>query len=435
MRVRFAPSPTGYLHLGNARVALFNYLHSLKHNGELMLRIDDTGPDASEKYEGAIEEDLKWLGITWSLKLKQSHRLDIYQEHFERLKREGLLYPCFCTPEELERERREALKAGRPPRYSGKCRSLPEDEVKRRLSRNTPCCWRFRVPEDGAVKVKDLIRGEKAFLCRNFGDFVVRRSDGSFLYMFTSAVDDALTGIDLVIRGEDHYTNTPLQVLVMEALGYRPPEFAHLPLLTDQHGRPFSKRLKPPSVRELKEEGYIPEAVDLFLVLLGTGKRPEEPLTLKEMARDFNLKEYGKSSCKLDIGFLRHCNRIYMRKLEESRLCSLFRSHCPEARRKVEEFVHLFRENADTLRELCLFYKRVVMGQLPPQKLSSEEEKLMKAALKDPFTPPEGVSKGRFFKTLRRVLTGMDKGPPLKEIVQLLGEEEVKGRIEKALEE
>ncbi len=437
MTVRFAPSPTGFLHLGNARVALFNYLLVLSCGGRFILRIDDTGPDADPSYEDAIEEDLRWLGIKWDEKHRQSERRKRYLKAFERLVSERLVYPCFCSKEDLERERRLSLKRGLPPRYSGRCSRIPFEEAMRRAEAGEPCCWRFRIPRGRVVAVEDAVRGRLEFDADSFGDFVIRRSDGSFLYLFTSSVDDGDMGVDIVIRGEDHLSNAPLQVLVMEALGYAPPKFAHLPLMVDERGRPYSKSESSPSVRSFRDRGFFPEAICLALFSTGRGDFPDAPISLREMALSFDLSKYGLSKQVLPLSFIERCNRIYMMGLPLKDLVERFAAFCGVSiSDRVEKFVKIFRENAVTLHDLCVFYKKVVEGRYPVLSFSERERVVLKEVLEASSLEEleSRYPKGKLYRTLRRAITGDSKGPPLADVISLIGWDEVKNRVKKQLE-
>ena len=435
MRFRFAPSPTGLLHVGNVRIALFNYLAALKHGGEFILRIDDTGKDAKEEFERAIEKDLGWLGISWDKKFKQSERFQLYEKYFNLLVEKDLLYPCFCSPEELERERRLALASGRPPRYSGRCRRLSDGERKRKLESGVPHCWRFKVPRDRAVVVEDLVRGKVVFRTGDLYDFVVRRSDGSFLYIFTSSVDDGEMGITHVFRGEDHLPNAPFQILLMEAMGFSPPAFAHFPLIVDGSGRPLSKRERPLSVRDLRSAGYLSRSIALFLFLLGRSSHINRCMSLEEMAREFDPSHYGASRCVFSEDFLKHCNRLCLTSISINELEEEFLRFC--GKKAPAEFLSLFRENARTLLDLKEFYEKVVEGHFQVS-LSEEERKIVKALLEEGLDPDAvskklSLSRGKVLKTLRKAITGMKHGPPILEIVKLLGEAEVKARLKRLL--
>ncbi len=439
MRLRFAPSPTGFLHVGNARIALFNYLFARKHGGIFILRIDDTSSESSSEFERYIREDLLWLGLNWDEELRQSDRQGIYLRYFELLREKGLVYPCFCTKEQLEVDRKKALSEGRPPRYVGRCRNLSEEERQRLIALGKPHCWRFKVPQTGVVFFEDLVKGRARFECRHLGDFVIRRSDGSFLYMFTSAVDDGLLGITHVFRGEDHFSNTPFQILIMEALGFDVPSFAHFPLLVDKDGKPFSKRNHPPSLRELKKEGFLPEAVNLFLFNLGRKEQLFKALELGSLVELFDPADYGSSRTVCSEEHLIHCNRVFIRGMDLAKLKRTFLEYCDQEDTAIlDNFLELFRENANTLSELCDMYKKVVLGRFEPPKVDEQGKRALilfaESMDVDYVLEKIEISRGRFFKLLRLVLTGLKHGPPLAEVLKFLGKDRVVERIKVATE-
>ncbi|MGD8414913.1 MAG: glutamate--tRNA ligase, partial [Candidatus Latescibacterota bacterium] len=278
VRVRFAPSPTGHLHIGGARTALFNWLYARKTRGAMVLRIEDTDAERStEASYSAILESMEWLGLDWDEgpgkegpfgPYVQSARSVVYNAEVETLLESGNAYHCFCTPEELEELRREALEQKRVVRYDGRCRRLPEDEVRFRLQNNVPNVVRFRFPE-GTTRFRDVIRGEFETDNRELDDFIIRKSDGRPTYNFAAVVDDARMQISHVIRGDDHLSNTPKQVQLYRALGYRLPKFAHLPMILGGDRSRLSKRHGATSVLEYRKLGYTPDGLVNYLALLG----------------------------------------------------------------------------------------------------------------------------------------------------------------------
>ena len=277
-RVRFAPSPTGLLHQGNVRTALFNFLFARRQGGKLILRIEDTDQERSqENFEAAILQDLKWLGLNYDEgpdaggavgPYRQSERLEIYKQHLEKLKDQAQIYCCYCSHDDLEAERRRAMATGKPYRYSGKCRELSEADRQSKIDDGVAPTWRFKVERD-IVKFNDLVYGEKIFDTLTIGDFVIARSNELPLYLFACAIDDCLMGVTHVIRGEDGMSNTPRQILIQRALGFEPPQFAHLPLILGPDHTLLSKRNGSTSVGELKAKGYLPGALLNYLALLG----------------------------------------------------------------------------------------------------------------------------------------------------------------------
>jgi glutamyl-tRNA synthetase len=307
---RFAPSPTGELHVGNARTALFNLLLARHSGGRFLVRIEDTDAERSaEAHTQALLADLRWLGIEWDAgpdredalgPYRQSQRGALYAGYFTLLEERGAVYPCFCTPLELELSRRAQLAAGKPPRYAGTCRELPAPQRARRLAQGAPATLRFRVPAGARVEFPDLVRGPQSFATDDIGDFVVRRADGSAAFFFSNAVDDACMGVTLALRGEDHLTNTPRQLLLLRALGLKAPAYGHVALLVGADGAPLSKRHGAVSVREYRERGYQPLAIVNHLFRLGHATALPGLLTLEEMARGFDPAHLGRAPARFD---------------------------------------------------------------------------------------------------------------------------------------
>jgi len=342
MRVRFAPSPTGQLHVGNARTALFNWLLARGQGGTFVLRIEDTDVERSTlASEASIYDDLRWMGLTWDEgpdvggphgPYRQSERLETYRAHATRLLEAGQAYYCFCTAEQLEADRRQALAAAQPPKYVGRCRALDRAESSRRVSAGEPAVIRFRVPTGRDVSFRDVVRGSVTFSSDVIGDPVLVRSDGIPAYNFAVVVDDALMGMTHVVRGEDHVSNTPRQVLLYEAFGYPPPVFAHLSLVLGPDHSPLSKRHGATSVAEFRERGYLPEALVNYLALLGWSPGDdEELLPAAELARRFRLEDVGHSAGIFDEDKLAWVNRHYLKLAEPARLAAMLVPHLERA--------------------------------------------------------------------------------------------------------
>src|SRR6476620_5652470 len=340
MRVRFAPSPTGHLHVGNVRTALFNWLLARGSGGSFILRIEDTDVERSTLVsEASIMRDLTWLGLDWDEgpdvggprgPYRQSERLHLYGSYAKELLAADHAYYCFCSREKLETERREALAAGRPARYSGTCRHLSSDETAARIAAGAHPAIRFRVPENREVVFADAVRGEVRFHTDVIGDPVIVRAEGIPAYNFAVVVDDALMEITHVIRGEDHISNTPRQILLYEALGFAPPAFAHLALVMGPDHTPLSKRHGATSVSEFRARGYLPEALTNCLALIGWSPRTdsgsagtsEELLPIDELARRFALDHVGHSAGVFDLEKLAWMNRHYMKAAATGRLAA-----------------------------------------------------------------------------------------------------------------
>jgi len=342
MRVRFAPSPTGHLHVGNARTALFNWLLARHEGGTYILRVEDTDRERSTAAsEAAIKDDLRWLGLTWDEGIdaggdlgpyRQTERLDLYARHTRQLLERGHAYHCFCTPEQLEAERQAALAAGAPPKYAGTCRALEPGEVARRLAAGGRPAVRLRVPADRTVAFDDLVRGTVSFHTDVIGDPVIVRGDGIPAYNYAVVIDDALMRITHVVRGEDHISNTPRQILVYEAFGWTPPAFAHLSLVLGPDHAPLSKRHGATSVAEFRAKGYLPEALANYLALIGWSPGDgQELLPLDELAARFNLSAVGHSAGVFDEAKLAWANRHYLKLATPARLVTLSRPYLETA--------------------------------------------------------------------------------------------------------
>jgi len=310
IRVRFAPSPTGLLHQGNVRTALFNFLFSRHQNGRLILRIEDTDQERSEKsFEESIYRDLQWLGIEYDEgpdkggeygPYRQSERHDIYKKYLNQLTESGRAYPCYCSTEDLENERRKAMAGNQAYRYSGKCRELKPEDRQAKIDQGVAPTYRFKVDRE-IVKFNDLVYGEKVFDTATIGDFVIARSNDLPLYLFACAIDDCLMKVSHIIRGEDGMSNAPRQILIMRALGFEPPQFAHLPLILGPDHSLLSKRNGSTPVSELDGKGYLPQAILNYLALLGWSPPDnKEVLELTALVEKFDLGRVARSSAVFD---------------------------------------------------------------------------------------------------------------------------------------
>jgi nondiscriminating glutamyl-tRNA synthetase len=351
IRVRFAPSPTGLLHVGNARTALYNWLFARRMGGDFLLRIEDTDVERSEvRFEKQLVEDLRWLGLDWDEgphpnpdgsitevggygPYRQSERLDTYAEHTEWLLRKGKAYPCFCTPEELEAERTRAAAEHRPQVYSGRCRALPAEEVEKNIAAGKPFAVRLKI-EDHPLRFHDLVRGEVEFAPEAVSDPIIVRSatvakggesEGIPVYNYVVTIDDALMEITHVIRGDDHISNTPKQVAIYEAFGWPVPQFAHLSTILGADRERLSKRHGATSISTFREMGYLPEALVNYLALLGWGAEDgkTETFTLEELTHAFSLERVTPSPAIFDFDKLNWLNRHYLRQADPGRLAAL----------------------------------------------------------------------------------------------------------------
>lgn len=334
MRVRFAPSPTGHLHVGNVRTALFNWLLARGNKGTFILRIEDTDVERSTvESDAMILDDLRWLGLNWDEgpevggpvgPYRSSERLGEYQSRARVLVEEGRAYYCFCTPEQLDAERKEALANNLPSKYSGRCAQLDPADAKKRVLSGEPAAVRFRTPENREVAFVDLVRGDIRFHTDVIGDQVLLRSDGHPAYNFAVVVDDGLMGVTHVVRGEDHISNTPRQLLIYEALGFAPPEFGHVAMVLGPDHTKLSKRHGAVAVDEFRAKGYLPEALLNYLALLSWSPgENREVVPLADMAKRFSLGDVGHSASVFDEEKLAWVNRHYLKDADHDRLARL----------------------------------------------------------------------------------------------------------------
>ncbi|KAJ8491140.1 hypothetical protein OPV22_012861 [Ensete ventricosum] len=335
VRVRFAPSPTGNLHVGGARTALFNYLFARSQGGKFILRIEDTDLERStRKSEEAMLNDLSWLGLNWDEgpsvggdygPYRQSERNSLYKEYAEKLLESGAVYRCFCSNEELEQMKERAKQMQLPPVYTGKWRAASDEEIKQELAKGTPYTYRFRVPKEGNLKITDLIRGEVSWSLDTLGDFVIMRSNGQPVYNFCVTVDDATMQISHVIRAEEHLPNTLRQALIYKALGFSMPSFAHVSLILAPDRSKLSKRHGATSVGQFREMGYLPQAMVNYLALLGWGDGTEnEFFTIDELVEKFSISRVNKSGAIFDSTKLRWMNGQHLRALPPEELLKIF---------------------------------------------------------------------------------------------------------------
>ncbi len=457
VRVRFAPSPTGALHIGGARTALFNWLFARHTGGQFMLRIEDTDRERSTKeFEQSIIDGMHWLGMDWDGEIHyQSQRMEIYREHVEKLLAEGKAYPCTCTPEELEAKREQALKEGRKPKYDGTCREGPAHPGR-------PAAIRFRAPHEGTTEFHDICRGTIRFENRELDDLIIARSDGTPTYNFTVVVDDVTMGMTHIIRGDDHINNTPRQVLLYQALGYPVPEFAHLPMIHGPDKKKLSKRHGATSVIEYKSMGYLPDAMVNYLARLGWSCGDQEIFTREELVKLFDLGVVGSSPSVFDMEKLGWVNSQHMARLTDADVAGLTIPFLAEIgldatdREYAARALATERERAKTLKELAdvsAFYFRdeiAIDGDAGSKWLAGEPRKklvLMAEKLRSLRDWDEAGIEGAFKQALKETgakmlkiaqpirvaLTGTTVSPGIYEVLAILGRERSLKRIEAAL--
>lgn len=438
IKVRFAPSPTGLLHVGNARQAVANALFARRNGGKFMLRLDDTDAARSRpEYAAAIEQDLAWLGIGWDELVRQSDRLQRYADAAEKLKRAGLLYPCFESEEELRYKREQMIRRGRAPVYDrAMLRMTPEQRAQAEAGGKTPY-WRFKL-YDGTITWNDMVLGQRQVKLPSISDPVLIRADGSPLYTFTSVVDDMDFNVSHIIRGEDHVTNTGVQINLISGLGGDPNRmrFGHLPLLVDSDGGKLSKRLDGLSLRSLRNDGVEPQAVTGYLARLGTSRDPV-PLPLDALAPEFDLGDVSRAPARFDVRQMLALNT----KLLHATDFSAVQPRLPDG--ATEAFWLAVRGNLDLLSEAKLWWEVVagaivvpVMDEeagfiaqaldvLPPEPWDATTWAAWTAAVKD----ATGRKGKNLFHPLRLALTGEERGPELAALLPLMGRERVAGRL------
>lgn len=456
VRTRFAPSPTGYLHIGGARTALFNWLFARHHRGKFILRIEDTDVARStEESTRAILEGMEWLGLTWDEgPFLQSERFDLYRGHAIKLLIGGKAYRCYCTPEELEVRRKKALQMGIPPRYDGRCRE-------RKDRPNLPFAIRFKTPGVGTTIVKDHIKGPVAFENSEIDDLIILRSDGTPTYNLCVVVDDANMGITHVIRGDDHLNNTPKQILLYEALGYPIPEFAHLPMILGSDKTRLSKRHGATSVMAYKEMGYLPEAMVNYLARLGWSYGDQEIFSVDELIERFSLDGVGKSSGVFNPEKLLWLNAHYIKEGKPEAIADLLTPFLEAKGYIVDErlprIVRTLQERAKTLVEMVdmagfYFQERVSYDEdtarrfLTPDMAGIFHELVERLEGLDPFTGDglQGIFQGimqerglklvKIAQPVRVALTGGAVSPGIFEMIEAMGKERTITRLRVALE-
>lgn len=463
VKTRFAPSPTGMLHLGNVRTALFNVLWARHKGGLFLLRIEDTDRTRSRpEYVQALQEDLIWLGLKWQegpglggphSPYLQSERTGVYEHYFRVLERDGFTYPCFCSEQALEAMRKAQQAAGRPPRYAGTCAYLTPAEIAERLGRGERPAVRFRVPTSGSVGFDDLVRRRQAFVTADIGDFVIRRADGSASFLFSNALDDALMEVSHVLRGEDHLSNTPRQLLLLQALDLPAPQYGHIPLILGQDATPLAKRLGSASLAELRRQGYLPGAILNYLARLGHQYPDNDFHNLQGLAEGFAVERLGRAPARFDPQQLLHWQRQAVMHLESDTLWDWIDVQAdirvPDDRRHAfEEAVRdnvLFPEEAREWARVLFSDEPVAVGEGEQAVLRQAGGSFFGHALEALSQHPgdfaamvkqirqeTGVQGKALFKPLRIALTGQPEGPELARLIPLMGLERARQRLVRA---
>lgn len=476
VRVRYAPSPTGHLHIGNARTALFNYLFARKNNGKFIIRIEDT--DVKRNVEGGEQSQLKylkWLGMDWDESVdvggeygpyRQTERLDIYKQYWQDLLDRGLAYRCYCTEEELEQEREEQMARGETPRYSGKHRELTKEQRQALEAEGRVASIRFRVPEDRIYTFDDMVKGTISFNSKETGDFVIVKKDGIPTYNFAVALDDHLMKISHVLRGEDHISNTPRQLMIYEAFGWEPPQFGHMTLIVGEDHKKLSKRNESiiQFIEQYDQLGYLPEALFNFISLLGWSPEGEEEVFSQEqLISIFDEHRLSKSPAVFDTNKLAHMNNTYIKNADPDRIADLAIPHLQKASRLPSELtaeqeewaralVALYQEQMTAASDIVdlseVFFRthleldaegiEVMGGEQVPAVLSAFLAKIEQA---DEFNAPKiaalikevqketGFKGKQLFMPIRVALTGQTHGRDLNQTIWLLGRDRVLDRL------
>lgn len=431
---RFAPSPTGFLHVGNARLALINWLAAKRMGGRFVLRLDDTDKERSEdQYADAIRVDLTWLGLDWDGEEKQSERLTAYDAAFDALKAAGRVYECYETPEELDYMRKRLRARGLPPIYT----KPDADKLQSFIDEGRTAHWRFELVP-GTIAFDDLVRGPVHFEADKLSDPVIRREDGSWLYMLPSAVDDADMGITHVVRGEDHVANTALQVQMFEALGKAVPTFAHLPLMTDIEGGGLSKRLGSLALKDLRSEGIEPLALASYLAHLGTSDDIKAEASMGALVAAFDFAHFSRAAPKFDPAQLSRLNAQVLHATDFADV----KDHLPDG--VTEDLWNAVRPNLARIADVQQ-WQNIAEGDIEPAIAADDAEFLDEAAGLLPEEPWDEDTWGQWtkavkeasgrkgkglFMPLRQALTGLDHGPELKAYLPLIGRDRALKRLQ-----
>jgi glutamyl-tRNA synthetase len=463
VRVRFAPSPTGYLHIGGVRTALFNWLYARHHQGTFILRIEDTDRSRStEESIHAILEGMKWLGLDWDEgPYRQTDRLELYQSVAKRLLDQGLAYFCYCTPEELEERRKEALAKGLLPKYDGRCREAksPPDR---------PAAIRFKAPQIGQTVVDDLVKGHVVFENNQLDDLILLRADGLPTYNFAVVVDDVDMKITHVIRGDDHLNNTPRQIQLYQAFGHEPPQFAHLPMILGPDKTRLSKRHGATSVEAYRQMGYLPEAMVNYLARLGWSHGDQEVFSFQELIEKFSLEPVGKSAAIFNPEKLLWLNAHYIKTTAPDRLGTLLGEYLkmkygpsfvkPEEKSRLPQVAAALKERAKTLVEMaemaaCYFVEPEALEIDPDARAkfltsqallilkksrqaianaSSVDQAVLEPLFKD-ILAQEGIKMNQLAQPLRVALTGKSYSPGIYDVLALMGKQKTLDHLDRAI--
>jgi glutamyl-tRNA synthetase len=464
IKTRFSPSPTGMLHLGNVRAALFSALYAKKCDGLFILRIEDTDATRSdEKYSGILQDDLRWLGIEWQEGPEvggphgpywQSQRAPIYDKYYKILEDKKLAFPCFCSEAELAVNRKLQQSRGLPPRYAGTCRELTVEQIAEKIAAGKKPALRFRVPTQKMIDFVDTVKGPQHFNSDDIGDFIIRRTEGTASFLYCNAIDDSLMGVTHVLRGEDHLSNTPRQIMILSALDLPAPSYCHLSLITGDDGAPLSKRHGSSSLHDLRDEGYLSLAVLNYLARLGHAFDEPALLSFAELASRFQLDKLSRAPARFDKIQLLHWQKEAVLAMTHDEVWNWFgddvKQAIPETARDL--FVDTVRPNLCFPSEAAPWVKIFFTDEL---EYDTDSHAVLESAGVDFFTALKQladqhgtdlkpileslktqltISGKKLFMPLRVALTAQEHGPELQQIATLLGKEKMLMRIEQSLQ-
>jgi nondiscriminating glutamyl-tRNA synthetase len=448
-RVRFAPAPTGKMHLGNIRTALENYLYARKHNGTFVLRIEDTDQSRNvDPHAEHIIEHLKWLGLTHDEgPYFQSQRIAIYQEKLEELEKKEVIYRCFCTPEELETKRQRQIALKKPPRYDRTCFKLSPEEVAKKLEQKQPFAWRFKIDETQHISFHDIARGTLKFDLAHFSDFPITRQDGSFTFIFANAIDDWLMEITHILRGDDHLTNTVNQAALLKSFNAPEPHYWHLPILCNKDGKKLSKRDFGFSLEDLKHAGYLPEAIVNYLGVIG-GSVADEIMTLEELVRVLPETPSSTSHIKYDVEKLNWVNRKWIERMTPQELvasCTIFLATAYDLygipHESLERLVALVQTDLTTLKDIIgatrFYFEQPTISEPIEQDIRTIISKNLvhidspRDFLVDIKTAARehNIAPSIMFQTIRLLLTVSRTGPSVQGLMEVLGTQKSRARL------
>lgn len=462
IRTRFSPSPTGMIHLGNARAALFSALFAKKHEGVFILRIEDTDAERSEeRFVESLQDDLHWMNVHWQEGPEvggpygpywQSQRQEFYSNNYAILEGKGLIYPCFCSDQELAVARKIQLSRGLPPRYSGTCKKLSKEEIEQRIADGKNPAWRFKVPDNTKIEFTDLVKGLQTFHTNDIGDFIVRRANGTAPFLFCNAIDDAMMKVSHVLRGEDHVANTPRQIMILQALDLPIAQYGHLSLIVGNDGAPLAKRHGSASVTDIRGQGYLPAAIMNYLARLGHTMEAPELLDFDHLADHFQLEKLSRSPARFDTDQLLYWQKTALQALDIPALWAWLgddiKAKVPADKQAL--FAETIKANIEFPKDAAMWVDvffndnaiideagKQVLQEAGPEFFTRAEQavgqhgiqlSLVLADLKQAL----GIAGKKLFMPMRIALTGQMHGPELAHIAELLGEEKLKARLKQA---